>query len=320
MPTESPPQPEQAHAHLDRSERIGLVVLTALAVLAAVAALKAAFVAALTLGGEPSVRASSVANHAVRAFLWAIVTPVAGWFLFHRARAAWLGVLAWFGLLLWSEWWWWPTPPTSVFDTDVPIWHSTTGIILWALVAAGLAAGVYVSLHPVRSWMTPTAIGLVIATVSLGVWSTIHLDQRARAEAPAPLSQGAIELTALRADPFWAALPRTPRATAHGEHAAALTVSGEREPTVVWRYLGDRFDPELFMTVVTIAERNGWQLRGTSCYEHGAWDAVLSKSFTVGNARMRIAVADYLKGVGVDAEIADTGYAGKPGMCWPTAQ
>jgi hypothetical protein len=305
---------------LSRRERAGLAALAALTVPAVLGALKAAFFAALTFEGEPSSRDSSIANHALRAVLWAIVTPFAAWLLLRHARLAWFGVVAWFGLLIWSAWWWWPTPPTDIFDTEVPVWHSSTGIILWLLAAAGLTIGVYVSLQSRQMRLTRMAIGLVIATVSLGVWSAVRLDQHARAEVPAPLSQGTVELTTLRADPFWAALPRSPRTTAHGENPATLTVSGERTPTVVWRYLGDRYDAGLFLTLVAAAESNGWQLRGTSCYEHDSWDAVFSKSFTVGNARMRIAVATYLRGVGVDAEIAAIGYPGKPGKCWETTK
>jgi hypothetical protein len=301
---------------LSGRERLSLAALTLLSVAAVLISLGTAFATTITLFGEQATaRQTAIAGHALRAALWALVTPFVGWRVLRRGSRSWIGVAIWLGLLGWCSWWWWPTPPTGVFDNNSPVWHSAAGAVLWTLVAAGLAGGLYAALRSNRSFITKAAAGVAILTVALGAVSYLHLNRRAAAERPVPLAQGVVELAALRADPLWAALPHPAQTTARGEHEASRTLWGERTTTSMWRYLGDRYDPVLFRETVAVAEANGWRLVGTMCGQY-SWEANFDKSLDVGAARLRISIASYTKAVGVFAQISETTVAGGPGKCW----
>ena len=298
---------------LSGGQRFLLAQLVLLSMAVAVAALRKAFVSTLALfGDQPTVREEAIAGQALRIALWAIATPMCAWIVLRRGRQALLAAAAWLGLLAWASWWWWPTPPTDGFDTGRPLWLSSF-LLVWSLVAAGLGIGLYAALRTRRLPLTVVAFGVVAATIALGAASHVNLLRHANDERPVSLPEGAAELDALAADPLWAALPGVRRES--NEHAAARSLWGERLTTWKRLQLGKAVDRDLFRDAVAVAESAGWRLVTTSCFE-GSWDAHLVKSFTVGQGKLRIAVASYLDGVSVFAEITDTRPGGTPGKCW----
>lgn len=303
---------------LTRRDRWALAALTLLSVASILVAAGTAAMTTLTFFGDvPTGRQEAIADHAGRAVLWSLVTPLCGWVLLRRSRRAWFLVGGWLGLLAWCSWWWWPTPPTGWGDTDQPLWHTKPGVVGWLLAAAGLVLGLRLA------WRTPdcrarlVAMVVAVAVVAGAAWSYQRLDQHADAERPVPLPEGRAELATVRADPIWGALPAVGD-TAVGQYSAERTAWGERTSTGMWRRLVTPDDRDVFRRSVAAAEASGWRLLETSCYE-GIWKARFLKALQIGPARLLVELTTpthvYI-GVSVDQALPAQAREGRQGRCW----
>lgn len=307
--------PDRA-SHLPDRDRLILVGLSVLAL--AVMAMAAWTILGATVhfwGDQPTGRENALAARSAWVIAWAFFTPFFAWSMLRgRTEAIWAAGL-WVLLFLFCTPWWWPPAPSDAFDAiQDPVWYGGMSVLPWTLLAAGLGTGI---LATWRSGQQALFIGALIVSIGIatvGGVSYLNLRQHAQDEQPEVTAEADAELTALAADPLWAALPAVERSD-ETEIPSFTDHDGTELPSMKMMTLGSVGDITLFRQVVSAAGSAGWTLHRSFCTDTTI-EGTFTKDLSAGSATLRLTMASYISGVRVHASVSPASGVAEPIRCW----